>query len=164
MVIVAPTLQRGTWIKVPDRSDGMCGQERESKTRDCWILGLTVVATVSTSPSAFQCLARSSNGITTWGYGIFFSRAFAKLSCQICTVIDQLICSCVTFLNMPLITSAAIERIQIRRPAKSRCPAEQLHRPSTAGAARRFRRHGTISKCVRPRIWCVSITAAWPEA
>jgi len=39
------------------------------------LVGLTIVATVSTSASAFQCLARSSNGVATWGYGIFFSRA-----------------------------------------------------------------------------------------
>jgi hypothetical protein len=39
------------------------------------LIGFTIVATVSTSASAFQCLARSSNGVAVWGYGIFFSRA-----------------------------------------------------------------------------------------
>ena len=38
------------------------------------ILGLTVVATVSTSASAFQCLAHSSNGVHTWGYGLIFEK------------------------------------------------------------------------------------------
>jgi hypothetical protein len=49
------------------------------------LVGLTIVATVSTSASAFQCLARSSNGVATWGYGIFFSRAshFAVRHCRV---------------------------------------------------------------------------------
>jgi hypothetical protein len=49
------------------------------------LVGLTIVATVSTSASAFQCLARSSNGVSTWGYGIFFSRAerFALRHCRV---------------------------------------------------------------------------------
>ena len=38
-------------------------------------VGLTIVAMVSTSASAFQRLARSSNGVATRGYGIFFNRA-----------------------------------------------------------------------------------------
>jgi hypothetical protein len=37
------------------------------------LIGFTIVATVSTSASAFQCLARSSNGVAVWGYGIFFT-------------------------------------------------------------------------------------------
>ena len=41
------------------------------------ILGLTVVATVSTSASAFQCLARGTNGVSTWGYGLIAGRAQA---------------------------------------------------------------------------------------
>ena len=41
------------------------------------ILGLTVVATVSTSASAFQCLARGTNGVSTWGYGLIAERAQA---------------------------------------------------------------------------------------
>jgi hypothetical protein len=46
-------------------------------------VGLMVVAMVPTSASAFQCLARSSNGVATWGYGIFFGRAqhFALRHC-----------------------------------------------------------------------------------
>ena len=38
-------------------------------------VGVTIVATVSTSASAFQCLTRSSNGVHTWGYGLIFERA-----------------------------------------------------------------------------------------
>ena len=47
-------------------------------------VGLAIVATVSTPASAFRCLARSSNGVSTWGYGIFFSRAqhFALRHCR----------------------------------------------------------------------------------
>jgi hypothetical protein len=47
------------------------------------LIGLTVVATASTSASAFRCLARSANGVSTWGYGIFFNRAqkFALRHC-----------------------------------------------------------------------------------
>ena len=54
------------------------------------ILGLTVVATVSTSASAFQCLARSSNGVQTWGYGLIFERAqgFAIRHCRVAGGID----------------------------------------------------------------------------
>ena len=49
------------------------------------VIALTIVATVSTSASAFQCLARSSNGVSTWGYGIFFGRAshFALRHCRV---------------------------------------------------------------------------------
>jgi hypothetical protein len=49
------------------------------------LIGLTIVATVSTSASAFQCLARSSNGVAVWGYGIFFGRAthFALRHCRV---------------------------------------------------------------------------------
>ena len=39
------------------------------------LVGLTVLTTIPTSASAFRCLARSSNGVSTWGYGIFFGRA-----------------------------------------------------------------------------------------
>ena len=34
------------------------------------LFGLTIVATISTSASAFQCLARSPNGASGWGFGI----------------------------------------------------------------------------------------------
>ncbi len=48
------------------------------------LIGLTVVTTVPTSASAFRCLARSSNGVSTWGYGILFGRAqrFALRHCH----------------------------------------------------------------------------------
>jgi hypothetical protein len=39
------------------------------------LIGLTIAASFSTSASAFRCLATSSNGVNTWGYGIFFRRA-----------------------------------------------------------------------------------------
>ena len=39
------------------------------------LVGQTIAVSLSTSASAFRCLARSSNGVYTWGYGIFFSRA-----------------------------------------------------------------------------------------
>jgi hypothetical protein len=47
-------------------------------------VGLTIVATVSTSASAFQCLARSTNGVSTWGYGLIAERAqaFAVRDCR----------------------------------------------------------------------------------
>ena len=61
MVIVAPTLQRGTWIKVPDRSDGMCGQERESKNSrllDSWVdgrrNGFNIAVGISVPGSQFE--------------------------------------------------------------------------------------------------------------
>jgi hypothetical protein len=58
----------------------------------------------------------------------------------------QLVGPCVSFLNMPLVTYAAVEGVQIRQPAKSRCSAEKLHQPSAPVATRRFKReHGTIS-------------------
>ena len=49
------------------------------------LFGLTVAATLSTSASAFQCLARSSNGVKTWGYGLIFERAsaFAIRHCRV---------------------------------------------------------------------------------
>ena len=46
----------------------------------------------------------------------------------------------VALLNVPLITCEAVEGIQIRQRAKSRCFAKELHRPSAAMAARRFGR------------------------
>jgi hypothetical protein len=54
------------------------------------LVGLAIVATVSTSASAFRCLARGSNGVSTWGYGIFFSRAshFAVRHCRVAGGID----------------------------------------------------------------------------
>jgi hypothetical protein len=49
------------------------------------LVGLTVTASLSTSASAFKCLAHSSNGVNTWGYGIFFSNAagFAVRHCRV---------------------------------------------------------------------------------
>jgi hypothetical protein len=60
------------------------------------LVGLTIVAAISTSASAFQCLARSSNGVATWGYGIFFSRAshFAVRHCRVAGGIDCHIAFC----------------------------------------------------------------------
>jgi hypothetical protein len=42
-----------------------------------------MVATFSTSASAFRCLARAPNGAATWGYGLIFERAqkFAMRHC-----------------------------------------------------------------------------------
>jgi len=47
------------------------------------LVGLTVVAMVPTSASAFRCLARGSNGVATWGSGLIFERArdFALRHC-----------------------------------------------------------------------------------
>jgi len=39
------------------------------------LFGLTIVATISTSASAFQCVARSPNGASGWGFGIILERA-----------------------------------------------------------------------------------------
>jgi len=39
------------------------------------LVGLTIAATVSTSASAFQCVARSPNGASGWGFGVFLVRA-----------------------------------------------------------------------------------------
>ena len=60
------------------------------------LIGFTIVATVSTSASAFQCLARSSNGVAVWGYGIFFSRAthFAVRHCRVAGGINCHIAFC----------------------------------------------------------------------
>jgi hypothetical protein len=60
------------------------------------ILGLTLVATVSTSASAFRCLARSSNGVSTWGYGLFASRAqrFAVRHCHTAGGVDCRVVYC----------------------------------------------------------------------
>jgi len=60
------------------------------------LIGFTIVATVSTSASAFQCLARSSNGVAVWGYGIFFSGAthFALRHCRVAGGINCHIAFC----------------------------------------------------------------------
>ena len=49
------------------------------------LLGLMIATSLSTSASAFRCLATSSNGVNTWGYGIFFRRAahFAVRHCRV---------------------------------------------------------------------------------
>ena len=48
------------------------------------LVGLAFVAAASTSASAFQCLARGSNGVSTWGSGLIFERAqhFALRHCR----------------------------------------------------------------------------------
>jgi hypothetical protein len=60
------------------------------------LVGFTIAASFSTSASAFQCLARSSNGVNTWGYGIFFSRAahFAVRHCRVAGGVDCRIAFC----------------------------------------------------------------------
>ena len=54
------------------------------------LVGLTIAASLSKSASAFRCLARSSNGVNTWGYGLFASRAqrFAVRHCRTAGGID----------------------------------------------------------------------------
>jgi len=39
------------------------------------LVGLTIISTVSTSASAFQCVARSPNGASGAGFGIILERA-----------------------------------------------------------------------------------------
>ena len=60
------------------------------------LVGLTIAVSLSTSASAFRCLARSSNGVNTWGYGIFFSRAahFAVRHCRVAGGIDCHVAYC----------------------------------------------------------------------
>jgi hypothetical protein len=60
------------------------------------LVGLTVLAAVPTSASAFQCLARGSNGVAVWGYGVFFSRAthFALRHCRVAGGINCHIAFC----------------------------------------------------------------------
>ena len=61
---------------------------------------LTVAATLSTSASAFQCLARSSNGVKTC-YGLIFERAsaFAIRHCRVAGGVNCHIafCRCLQF-------------------------------------------------------------------
>jgi hypothetical protein len=79
-------------------------------------------------------------------------RSSATVSRQTCSATRQLVGPCVSFLDMPLVIYAAVEGVQIRQPAKSRCSAEKLHRPSAAVARRRFRRgHGTDLQCAPPK-------------
>ena len=63
------------------------------------ILGLRVVATVSTSASAFRCLARSSNGVSMSGYSLFVRNAtrFALRRCRTAGGIDCRIAYCWPF-------------------------------------------------------------------
>jgi hypothetical protein len=60
------------------------------------LVGLTIAASFSTSASAFRCLATSSNGVNTWGYGIVFSRAarFAVRHCRVAGGVDCRIAYC----------------------------------------------------------------------
>ena len=65
----------------------------------------------------------------------------------------SLVGHCFAVLNMPLITHAAVEGVQVRQPAKSGSSAKQLNRPSAPVATRRLGRglvgvfvvHDTIS-------------------
>jgi hypothetical protein len=60
------------------------------------LVGLTLVVAVSTSASAFQCLARGSNGVSAWGAGLIFERAqhFAIRHCRIAGGVDCQIIHC----------------------------------------------------------------------
>jgi hypothetical protein len=60
------------------------------------LVGLMIATSLSTSASAFRCLATSSNGVNTWGYGIFFRRAahFAVRHCRVAGGIDCRIAYC----------------------------------------------------------------------
>ena len=60
------------------------------------LVGLTMAASLSTSAFAFRCLARSSNGVSTWGYGLFASRAqrFAVRHCRTAGGIDCRVVYC----------------------------------------------------------------------
>ena len=60
------------------------------------LVGLTIAASLSTSASAFRCLASSSNGVNTWGYGIFFSRTahFAVRHCRVAGGVDCHVAYC----------------------------------------------------------------------
>jgi hypothetical protein len=60
------------------------------------LLGLMIVASVSTSALAFRCLARGANGVNTWGYGIFFGSAsrFALRHCHRAGGVDCRIVYC----------------------------------------------------------------------
>jgi hypothetical protein len=60
------------------------------------LVGQTIAVSLSTSASAFRCLARSSNGVNTWGYGIFFSKAahFAVRPCRVAGGIDCHVAYC----------------------------------------------------------------------
>jgi hypothetical protein len=59
------------------------------------LVGQTIAVSLSTA-SAFRCLARSSNGVNTWGYGIFFSKAahFAVRPCRVAGGIDCHVAYC----------------------------------------------------------------------
>jgi hypothetical protein len=60
------------------------------------LVGLTIATTLSTSASAFRCLARSSNGVSTWGYGLIFHRAasFAVRHCRVAGGVDCHVAYC----------------------------------------------------------------------
>jgi len=55
------------------------------------LIGLTIVAAVPTSASAFRCLAQGTNGVSTWGRSLFFSRA-ARLAVRHCRVAGGVDC------------------------------------------------------------------------
>jgi hypothetical protein len=60
------------------------------------LVGFTIAASLSSSASAFQCLAMSQNGVSTWGYGIFFNRAahFAVRHCRVAGGIGCHVATC----------------------------------------------------------------------
>jgi hypothetical protein len=59
------------------------------------LIGFTLAASLSTSASAFQCLAQSTNGVSIWGYGIFFRNA-AHYAVRHCRVAGGVGCRVVT--------------------------------------------------------------------
>ena len=60
------------------------------------LVGLTIVAMVPTSASAFRCLAQSSNGVATWGRSLIAARAqrFAVRHCRTAGGIDCRVVYC----------------------------------------------------------------------
>jgi hypothetical protein len=59
------------------------------------LVGFTIAASLSTSASAFQCLAQSANGVSIWGYGVFFRNA-AHYAVRHCRVAGGVGCHVVT--------------------------------------------------------------------
>jgi hypothetical protein len=77
-------------------------------------------------------------------------RALEHFSLSRQTTMPPLVYDCVPFLNVPFITSKAVEGVQIGQPVKPFCFAKQLHWPSAFCATQRlpvgvFAVHDTIS-------------------
>jgi hypothetical protein len=60
------------------------------------LVGLAVAATLSTSASAFQCVAAGTNGVSASGYGVFQERAmrFALRHCRVAGGVNCQIRAC----------------------------------------------------------------------